>query len=175
MKYDDYSRKEPKYAKTRLHIKCDNCSKLFWEGRSKYKKKKRHFCSTICYSIFRKTKLPYEEQFAYKGVRKKGESKQIYHKNYCKRHPERIAHLKARRYARESNAEGLHSLEEWENLKKKHKFCCVICGKQKKLTKDHIKPLSLGGTDYISNIQPLCRNCNSRKWKKFYENPELLK
>jgi len=127
-----------------------------------------------CYSKFRSEKLPMTEQHAYNGIRKPGESKQVYHKNYCKNNPENIAHLKARRYARGSNAEGNHTLKEWQTLKRIYKNKCAICGEEKKLTKDHIIPLSEGGTDYISNIQPLCRNCNSKKWKHIYENPELL-
>ena len=107
--------------------------------------------------------MPPNEQPTWRG----GVSNTEAHRRWKRKNPERMAFLKARRYAREKGAEGSHTFEEWQNLKKKHGFCCVICGKHKKLTKDHIKPLSIGGTDYISNIQPLCRNCNSRKWKKF--------
>jgi 5-methylcytosine-specific restriction endonuclease McrA len=107
-------------------------------------------------------------------VRKEGESKQVYHRNYCKNNPDNIAHLKARRHALEKGAEGNHTLQEWNKLKKKFNNCCVICREDKKLTKDHIIPLSKGGTDYINNIQPLCKNCNSKKWNNIYENPELL-
>lgn len=114
------------------------------------------------------------EQHAYKGVRKPGESKQVYHRRYCKNNPARISHLKARRYARERGALGSHTIEEWEALKAQHNYKCVGCGKEKVLTKDHKIPLSEGGNDYIENIQPMCRNCNSKKWKHIYENPELL-
>lgn len=40
---------------------------------------------------------------------------------------------------------------------------CVRCGTKKRLTIDHIKPLSLGGTNDLENLQVLCRPCNSRK------------
>jgi len=108
---------------------------------------------------------------------KKGQPKWIYSSIYRKKHPKRIAHLKARRYATEQNAVGSHSFEEWEETKRRLGFRCAICRKETKLTKDHIIPLSKNGTDFITNIQPLCRNCNSRKWKKLniYSNPELLK
>lgn len=110
--------------------------------------------------------MPFYEQHAYKGIAKNRKEKQIYHRRYIKNHPERISHLKARRYARERGAEGGHTLEEWRELKKRYKYKCAICGERKPLTKDHIIPLSEGGTDYIKNIQPLCRSCNSKKWKK---------
>ena len=96
--------------------------------------------------------------------------------DYCgKTAFDRSSHLKARRYARERKAIGNHSLEEWNNLLVEFNYCCAFCRKKRKLTKDHIIPLSEGGTDYIDNIQPLCKSCNSRKWKFIYENPELLK
>jgi 5-methylcytosine-specific restriction endonuclease McrA len=97
------------------------------------------------------------------------------HKRWVAKNPKRMAHLKARRYARERGAEGNHTLEEWEELKARLNNLCANCGEAKPLTKDHIMPLSEGGSDYISNIQPLCRNCNSRKWKFIHDNPELLK
>ncbi len=158
-----------------VKFRCDNCKKENEEKQSHYKKSKRHYCNRKCQKEHAKT-LPFYEQNAYRGIRKIGENKQEYHRRYVKSHKERIAHLKARRYARERNADGQHSFEEWQEICRKSNWKCAKCRKRKKLTKDHIKPLSFGGTDYISNIQPLCRSCNSRKWKKLiYETPELLK
>ena len=173
-KYKDVSRNPPK-NKNCMRIKyfCDWCGEISFEKESSYKRKDKHFCCTECYSNYRREIMKLSEQNAYKGVRKEGESKQIYHRRYVKAHPEIISHLKARRYALEKGATGNHSLKEWNDLKKKYKYRCAICFKIRKLTKDHIIPLSKGGTDYIENIQPLCRNCNSKK-SNHIENPELL-
>lgn len=156
--------------------KCDYCGKQYHTKKSHYERRKRHFCCKECYFKFVKEILPFDEQNSYKGVRGQGESKQVYHRNYCKNHPETISHLKANRYAREKGAVGSHSLKEWQELKKKYNFKCAFCGECKPLTKDHIIPLSKGGSNYITNIQPLCRNCNSKKNNKIiHDNPELLK
>lgn len=149
-----------------VYFNCDYCGKESSDRPSHYAKKKRHFCSTDCYSKFRIELMPFNEQNAYKGVREEGESKQIYHRNYCESNPENISHLKARRYAREKNAEGSHTLKQWKELKELHNNKCAICKLEKQLTKDHIIPLSKGGSDFIENIQPLCRNCNSKKHNK---------
>ena len=160
MKYGDYSRKEPVWAKTRLHIKCDYCSQLFWEDKSRANKKKRHFCSMNCYAKYRKEIMLPDEQPSWRG----GVTPYEAHRRWVKKNPKRMAHLKARRYARQKNAEGKHSFEEWKTLCQKFNWRCAKCNKKRKLTKDHINPLSLGGTDYIENIQPLCHSCNSKKW-----------
>jgi len=70
------------------------------------------------------------------------------------------------RIARQKGAKGSFTLGEWEALKKKHKYTCQICLKKEpeiKLTIDHIIPLTLNGTNFIDNIQPLCLSCNCRK------------
>ena len=80
------------------------------------------------------------------------------------------------RHKRKRDAEGSHTLGEWELMKKQYGFTCPSCGKKEpeiKLTEDHIIPLDRGGSDYIENIQPLCRSCNSKKHteiKKYYAN-----
>jgi 5-methylcytosine-specific restriction endonuclease McrA len=64
---------------------------------------------------------------------------------------------------------GSHTEEEWEVIKKESGYKCKYCGRgsdEAKLSKDHIIPVSKGGTDYASNIQLLCISCNSKKSTK---------
>jgi len=60
-------------------------------------------------------------------------------------------------------------------LYKHYKGCCQICGEYKdikKMTKEHIKPRSKGGTNETCNITMTCSKCNSKKADIF---PYLLK
>jgi 5-methylcytosine-specific restriction endonuclease McrA len=172
---EDTKKKIGDANRTQVNVLCAYCNSGFTVKPSKLNKNKRVFCCRECYYKFVSEKMAFTERNSYKGVRKDGQTKQVYHRNYCKRHPKRISHLKASRYAREKGAVGNHSLEEWENMKIEFDNKCAFCRKQKDLTKDHIIPLSEGGTDYIDNIQPLCRNCNSKKWKHINYNPLEVK
>lgn len=44
---------------------------------------------------------------------------------------------------------------------------CQGCGREDGLTIDHIKPIALGGTNDIDNLQLLCQSCNSSKGMKW--------
>jgi hypothetical protein len=63
-----------------------------------------------------------------------------------------------------ARGKGKHKQWEWKQLCREFGNRCVCCGqKSKKLQKDHILPISYGGSDLISNIQPLCGSCNASK------------
>lgn len=56
-----------------------------------------------------------------------------------------------------------HTKEQWQALVA---FCggrCLCCGSVGPITKDHVVPVSSGGSDGIDNLQPLCTACNSGK------------
>lgn len=64
---------------------------------------------------------------------------------------------------------GFHTVKEWNALKATHNFMCLSCKRfepEIKLTRDHIVPVLLGGTNAIENIQPLCFKCNREKHTK---------
>ena len=49
------------------------------------------------------------------------------------------------------------------NVYARDRYRCVTCGSHDDLTLDHIHPVSKGGSNEPSNLQTMCRVCNSRK------------
>lgn len=86
-------------------------------------------------------------------------------KAWQKSNPEKTRIYNQRRRARRHGAEGNHSYEETLELLKKQDNKCTACGCDLLTGKhlDHIIPLVLGGSNYISNIQWLCPFCNLSK------------
>ena len=77
----------------------------------------------------------------------------------------------SRKYKAKKRANGgSYTVEEWKDLCKKTGNKCLCCGKKGSyhtLHADHINPVALGGDSNITNIQPLCQSCNSRKGANF--------
>lgn len=96
----------------------------------------------------------------------------IPNKRWAKNNPEKVIRIQHARRARLLNASGNYTVNEWNNLKKKYNYTCLCCGDSEpniKLTVDHVIPLYLGGSNFIDNIQPLCKSCNSRKGIKIID------
>ena len=78
-----------------------------------------------------------------------------------------------RRRARMAASGGTFTTEEWENKLALYDHCprCMRPwgeiplphGRKTPVTRDHIVPISKGGSNSIENIQPLCYSCNSKK------------
>lgn len=184
-----------------IEKKCKKCGVIF----KSYKHKHRMFCSKKCSSLARigvphpmseeqkklLSKIRIEKGLAkgsknprwgkskYKNIEEKKQAKlESGRKSYRKHIKTRLFYYRQLAYKRRT-AIGNHTLQEWENLKKKFNYCCVGCGMQEpfigqyyeKLTEDHITPISKNGSNFIDNIQPMCWNCNSRKSNRFVGLP----
>jgi 5-methylcytosine-specific restriction endonuclease McrA len=84
-------------------------------------------------------------------------------REYRHQHPEINNAIKHRRRARELNCEGSYTAQEFIEKCKAFNQRCAYCGATKRLTPDHIIPLSRGGTNNIDNILPVCKKCNITK------------
>jgi hypothetical protein len=106
------------------------------------------------------------------------EKQQKWKKNNPERYRElhRNGNIKAR--ARRAGAEGFNTAQERIDLKEKYGNKCLCCkihesefpvnprtGRPHSMEYDHVVPLSKGGTNWISNIQPLCHTCNDMAHK----------
>jgi len=85
-----------------------------------------------------------------------------------------------RRKAREKAGGRRCSSAEWAQLKTQYGFRCLACGKAEPeiaLVKDHVIPLSAGGKNGVTNLQPLCWSCNATKHDKtidYRNTPQAL-
>lgn len=90
-------------------------------------------------------------------------------KEWINLHRDYVNYTNAIRRALVRNSNGTFSYEDWIYIKRKSNFTCQMCGKKEpdiKLTIDHIIPLSKGGNNDVTNIQPLCKFCNGSKGNK---------
>lgn len=82
------------------------------------------------------------------------------------RNPHKSSEYHTRYRTRKAQNGGNHTAIEFGVLCKKYGNECLACGIGGKLTVDHVVPIAKGGTNDISNIQPLCMSCNASKQDK---------
>ena len=77
---------------------------------------------------------------------------------------------KARKVFGQVNNQNFYNSKRWKSLRSykiKNNPTCEQCERENKLSSaqcvDHIKPLSLGGTNDLSNLQSLCNSCHAKK------------
>jgi 5-methylcytosine-specific restriction endonuclease McrA len=87
------------------------------------------------------------------------------HRKWVLENPEKVAAEDRKRRARKLNAEGRHTAAEIIALFAKQGGKCAYCriSIKKGYHADHIQPLARGGTNWITNIQLTCADCNFRK------------
>lgn len=89
--------------------------------------------------------------------------------NWSKANPDKAVTYQQRRRAQKYANGGSFTIAEWQALKAHFDYRCLCCSRAEpeiKLTVDHIIPVTLGGSNYIVNIQPLCKICNLSKGTK---------
>ncbi|HAX68108.1 MAG TPA: hypothetical protein DCY14_00740 [Anaerolineae bacterium] len=117
----------------------------------------------------RQQDLEHYREIGRNSYERHAEDRRRYSLEYYKRFPEKSVAATNRRRALKLAAKGSHTEKEWQDLKEHYNFTCLCCRKKEpeiKLTRDHVIPLTEGGSDSINNIQPLCARCNSKKNNK---------
>lgn len=141
---------------------CGTCGKAFKIIASHFKYEGRGgYCSRRCMADSRKVD----------GAKwRDPEQIKAYMRQYRKENWERLKPQirinTVNRRARKRGNGGKFTLQEWEALKTQYDYRCLRCDKQEPeitLTVDHVIPVSQGGSNAITNIQPLCKTCNSSK------------
>lgn len=92
------------------------------------------------------------------------EPKREYARQWRARNPDKSRAIQYASYAKRKAAQGAHSPQQWDEVVRYFNGACAYClTPTQVLAREHVVPLSAGGSDDIENIVPACRSCNSRK------------
>lgn len=151
------------YNQHKGYYKSEQMIKKRKEYDNKHKKEKKE------YEKRNKIKITKRQ----KRYKRKNKAKILrYEREYYKENPEKQRARNLRRYARMKNIIHDFSTKEWLDKLAKTRGFCPKCKKYVgiwNLTLDHIKPVSKAKNGWvytIDDVQPLCRNCNSKKKDK---------
>lgn len=76
------------------------------------------------------------------------------------------ANRRLRKVLRRGGAGPTHTDKDWRRLLARYDGKCAYCLERPAEHRDHIIPISRGGTDAIGNIVPACGSCNSSKYDR---------
>jgi 5-methylcytosine-specific restriction endonuclease McrA len=86
-----------------------------------------------------------------------------YKRAWKKQHKDKVNESTRNRRARIRGNGGILTKQEWQMILEKYDHKCLRCGSTDRIEADHVIPISRGGKNIASNIQPLCRLCNASK------------
>lgn len=153
-----------------LQSQCRQCKSeigyLYYQGhkektleRQRRNREQQRRNNKACYQKHKKKRATYAMEHR--------EHIQEYQSQWRRKHPDIVAANRNKRRASKAGNGGSYTAEEWNSLLVYYGHRCLCCGRDDaKLDADHVLPLSMGGTSDISNIQPLCGSCNSKKHTK---------
>lgn len=153
---------------TKICIVCDKEFKV----HNNESRKEAKYCSQICKGIHHNGKSHWNYKGPGNRLKDDPEHVRTMRRNLVQNSEKVKNTIRRGKMKRERNLFVEHHFTEWIELLKKHNNICFYCGVRmtktpgkKQRTRDHIIPISKGGTDKIENIVPACRSCNSRKGK----------
>jgi 5-methylcytosine-specific restriction endonuclease McrA len=133
-----------------------------WKRRSR---KKLRIYDRMYYKKFFYRDLDRRRRQGVRSQRKNKKKRYAYAKRWRSKNLVKIALAQSRRRARKNNVPINDFTEsQWEIKKKMYRYRCAYCGKKKKLTQDHVIPISKHGSHTDKNIVPACGPCNSSKY-----------
>ncbi len=169
-----------KATKDGLYRWCERCCRAYMSTpeRRKYQREYQRERRKNFSEEQRERRRKYEREYgrtekakARKKRYSQSEKAREYSRNY--RRSDVAKSQKSKRQAirrtRKTQAGGYYTDVEWRKLCEFYDFCCLKCNGKfpfEKLTIDHVKPVSKGGTSFVWNLQPLCRRCNTSKGAK---------